>query len=81
MNRIIRRILRREDGVTIIMVLAFMALAVPVVTESLYSLIEEALLTQRPAIWIGFGWRISNRETRVLRAAANDVQPAKRIAA
>jgi pyroglutamyl-peptidase len=33
----------------------FVPLVVPVVTESLYSLIEEALLTHRPAIWIGFG--------------------------
>ncbi|MCH9038968.1 MAG: DUF11 domain-containing protein [Chloroflexi bacterium] len=31
----IRRILRREDGVTIVMVLAFMALSVPVVTAAL----------------------------------------------
>lgn len=35
MNNMIRRILRREDGVTIVMVLAFMALAVPVVTAAL----------------------------------------------
>jgi len=35
MKSMIRRILRREEGVTIIMVLAFMALAVPVVTAAL----------------------------------------------
>ena len=35
MNRIVRRIIRREDGVTIVMVLAFMALSVPIVTAAL----------------------------------------------
>ena len=35
MNSMIRRILRREEGVTIVMVLAFMALSVPVVTAAL----------------------------------------------